>query len=116
MVVFLLDGLREQILAMQAPNPSVLMQNQLAAGLTGLSGAYTAQEVQQVLQQQAIQQLQQHAFNEVDNDNDSRQADNRKKRKASKQSLEDRLKAEDVGSLVKSESGHTFTFNLEKSK
>ena len=66
--------------------------------------------------QQAIQQLQQHAFNEVDNDNDSRQADNRKKRKASKQSLEDRLKAEDVGSLVKSESGHTFTFNLEKSK
>ena len=47
---------------MNAPNPSVLMQNQAlaAAGLPGLSG-FTPQEVQaalqQSLQQQAIQQL-----------------------------------------------------------
>lgn len=46
---------------MNAPNPSVLMQNPLAAaGLPGLS-AFSPQEVQaalqQSLQQQAIQQL-----------------------------------------------------------
>ena len=50
------------MLAMSAQNPSMLLQNPLAAAAAGLPGlgAFTAQEVQalqQSIQQQAIQQL-----------------------------------------------------------
>jgi len=58
------------------------------------------------------QAAQQHKFSEL-----SESADHKKKqRKAGKMSLEERLASEEAGKMVKTETGHTLTFNLEKNR
>jgi len=53
-----------------------------------------------------------HQFSELNDD----EKEVRRKKKTNKQSLEDRLASEDVGTLVQTETGHTYTFDIEKSK
>jgi len=56
-----------------------------------------------------------HKFAEM-NDTEGGVAAEKNRRKKGKQSLEERLATEEAGRMVKTETGHTFTFNIEKTK